>query len=67
MNELDKKIIKEIARCNLNVKKAAENMLYCRNTFLYHIKNVKAETGLDARCFYDMCELIKIIESGESQ
>lgn len=33
-----------------------------RNTVLYHLNKVKQQTGLDARRFYDLVELVKMAQ-----
>lgn len=66
ITENEKDIIYAIAEADLNVTKAAANMHNHRNTFIYHRDKIKEKTGLDPKKFYDMQNLLIIIEDDKS-
>ena len=63
MTPLDKEIIKGMADHNLNISAVAREIYLHKNTVEYHIKKVQHETGLNARKFYDLAELLLRIEA----
>lgn len=65
MTPLDKEIIKGMADNNMNMNAVAKNLYVHRNTVEYHIEKVKRETGLNARKFYDLAELLARIDKGK--
>lgn len=67
ITENEKDIIYAIAEADLNVTKAAANMHNHRNTFIYHRDKIKEKTGLDPKKFYDMQNLLIIIEGNYDQ
>ena len=58
MNERDAEIILAMAEHSMNVSEVGKKLYIHRNTIHYHINKIKKETGLDCRCFYDLCELL---------
>lgn len=61
-NSQKKETIRAIADCNLN-KKATSRMLFLsRNALTYRIEQIKKETGLDARVFRDLVELLRLLK-----
>lgn len=55
-------IILALADCRMRVNAAAK-MLYINHTSaLYHIKIIKNITGKDARNFYDLVELVRMVK-----
>ena len=50
------------ANNDMNVTAAAEELYVHRNTAVYHLRQVKAKTGLDPCCFYDLVELIACLD-----
>lgn len=65
MTPLDKEIIKGMADNNLNMNAVAKSLYMHRNTVLFHIEKVQRETGLNARKFYDLAELLALIDKSE--
>lgn len=63
MTPLDKEIIKGMADNNMNMNAVARGLYMHPNTVLYHIEKVQRETGLNARKFYDLAELLLLIEA----
>ena len=60
MIEEDARIVVEMANYNLNIGKVARKVFMHRNTVTYRLDRIKKQTGLDARRFYDLVELLKI-------
>lgn len=58
MTKQQASIIIELANNDMNIKKTAEATSYSRNNITYHIGKIKENTGKNARCFYDLCELV---------
>lgn len=65
MTPLDKEIIKGMADNNLNMMAVSRGLYMHPNTVLYHIEKVQRETGLNARKFYDLAELLLLIDKSE--
>jgi DNA-binding PucR family transcriptional regulator len=65
MTPLDKEIIKGMADNNMNMSAVAKSLYMHRNTVEYHIEKVQRETGLNARKFYDLAELLARIDKGK--
>ena len=64
MDDIEKSVILEMAKCDMNCNMAAEQMYRSRSGVQYYIKKIKSETGLDCRRFYDLIELLKMIDGG---
>ena len=64
MDDIEKAVILEMAKCDMNCNLAAEQMYRSRSGVQYYIKKIKSETGLDCRRFYDLIELLKMIDVG---
>lgn len=64
MDDIEKSVILEMAKCDMNCNLAAEQMYRSRSGVQYYIKKIKSETGLDCRRFYDLIELLKMIDGG---
>ena len=47
-----------LADSDLNVVKAAKKFYVHRNTMVYRIAVIKAKTGKNLLCFYDLCEVL---------
>jgi hypothetical protein len=62
MNKEDAHIVVAMANHNMNVTNVARAIFVHRNTVLYHLNKVKQQTGLDARWFYDLVELVKMAQ-----
>ena len=61
MNEMDIKVILALANSDLNISKAAVEVFCHMNTIRYHVKKIRAATGLDPLRFYDLCKLVQMI------
>lgn len=64
MTEFEQDIIKALADSDMSINKAAEQLYFHRNSLVYHIKKIKAKTGLDPNNFYDLCKLLKMTQQG---
>lgn len=62
MNKEDAHIVIAMANYNMNVTDVSRAIFAHRNTVLYHLDKVKRQTGLDARRFYDLVELVKMAQ-----
>ena len=60
MNKEDARIIIMMADHSMNVCEVSRELFMHRNTVNYHLNNVKRQTGLDPRRFYDLVELVKM-------
>lgn len=60
MTERQKEIVLALAEGDMKPTKAKEKTFLHRNTVLYHIKQIKEETGLDPLKFYDLCKLVEL-------
>jgi sugar diacid utilization regulator len=63
LTPLDKEIIKGMADHNMDMAAVGRGLYMHRNTVVYHVERVKRETGLNARKFYDLAELLERIEA----
>lgn len=59
MNEVDRMVILAYAANNMNARAAAKGLFMCGPAFHYHLNQIKAETGLNPRNFYDLVELVR--------
>ena len=62
MNDIHKTVIREMANCDMNRNRVAKKMYRSRSSMNYYIDKIKQETGLDCRKFYDLIELLKMID-----
>ena len=62
MSEQEAKIIFALARNQLSISRAANDLTYHRNTIFYHVKKIRKKTGLDPLDFYDMVNLIPMAQ-----
>lgn len=59
LTECDKKIIRTLAKCSLNVSDVSRELYMHRNTVVYHIEKIERVTDLNPLNFYDLTELLK--------
>lgn len=59
LSEKQKVIIMAIAKHDMNLTLAAQELHYHRNTLLYHCHQMAKNYGLDPRKFYDLCRLVE--------
>ena len=62
MNKEDAHIVIAMANHNMNVTDVARAIFVHRNTVLYHLDKVKQQTRLNPRRFYDLVELVKMVQ-----
>ena len=67
MTEFDIETILAFAENNMNIVKAAKKMYVHRNTIVYRIDKIRKETGLNAKSFYDLAKLVKMVEEGSME
>ena len=65
MTPIRKKIVLNMAECNMRANAVARKLGVDNATVLYHIKVIKAITGKDARQFYDLVELVYLVRGGK--
>lgn len=61
----DIKVIKALADFSFNCVDAGDALGMHKNTVYYYIGHIEAKTGLNPKKFYDLCELLKIIDERE--
>ena len=54
-----------MADCDMRPSKAAAILGLHKNTIEYHATNIRSTTGLDPKCFYDLCKLVKMVNGIE--
>lgn len=62
MTKVDAQIIVAMADFDMKISQISRNLFMHRHTVHYHLDKVKQQTGLDARRFYDLVELLKIAQ-----
>lgn len=60
LTELDWRLVLALADNNMNETEVARSVYMHRNTVCYHLRKVKALTGLDPMRFYDLIKLVQI-------
>lgn len=65
MTELQIRIIKSLARNDMNVLAAANELHYHRNSLIYQIDKIHAKTGLNPRKFVDLWKLLFSLMGGD--
>lgn len=54
-------IIRQMAKNDMKVERVVAETGHCRNTVVYRIVKIEKETGLNARKFYDLVKLLRMI------
>lgn len=67
MTKQQSKIIIALATHKLSALRAAKSLNYHRNTILYHVRNIRKETGLDPYDFFDMQKLYPMAQEVSSR
>ncbi len=67
MTPLDKEIIRGLADHNMNAHAVARALYVHPNTVDYHVGRVKRITGLNAKVFHDLVELLERIEADDEE
>lgn len=57
MKKIEIEVIKGMCSHNMRIEQVARSMYVHRNTVVYHIKQIREKTGLDATKFYDLIKL----------
>lgn len=60
MDDMDRAMIRLLAKHSLNVSDVAREICYHRNSVVYRIQRIKKETGKDPMQFYDLIELLNM-------
>ena len=60
-------IIVALADNSMNVSDTARNTYLHRNTVEYHIAKIRKKTGLNPKCFYDLCKLIQMVKRKDNK
>lgn len=55
-------VILALADCRMRANAAARQLYLDHSCVLYHIKIIKNITGKDARNFYDLVELVRMVK-----
>lgn len=63
MKPEEKEIILAMARNDLSASKAARELHRHRNTVIYWIEQMRRDTGLDCRRFYDLVKLLEEVKA----
>lgn len=66
MNDREKMAVSLMADCDMNTSEVARRMECGRTSVLWYLDKVQEKTGLDARCFYDLVQLIEMLK-GETE
>ena len=62
LTQRQKEIILAFADCNMRLKTVAEKLYFHRNNIVYHCDKIMDKTGLNPRKFYDLVELVQMVE-----
>lgn len=61
LTEADRQLVRELAEQDMNLSATARTLGLNRYSVDWRLDLIYRETGLDARCFYDLCELLDLI------
>lgn len=64
LNDMQRKLVKAMAAESMNVSNAAKSIGYTGAGASYALNKIKTLTALDPRNFYDLRELMELIEDG---
>lgn len=62
MTPVDKGVVMAYAEADMKPGIAVSRYHMSHNGVYYHLLSVKAKTGLDPKRFFDLCELVEIIQ-----
>jgi sugar diacid utilization regulator len=57
------RIVLAMAESDMRYSKAAVILHFHKNTIDYHITKIRENTGLDPKCFYDLCKLVEMAKT----
>lgn len=60
MTDYQKRIIRTLADCDMNIAKTAILLNHSRNSMEYQINKIAKNTGLNPKNFYDLAKLVKM-------
>lgn len=63
MNDVDIEVIVALADCSLNVPKVAQKVYMHPDTVRYHIRKIKRDTGKNPLDFYDLLDLLGMVDN----
>ena len=66
MTDIQKRIVLEFAEHDMKAQRVAKELDYHINTVDYHLRRIHQKTGLNPKCFYDLVELLMIV-NGEDE
>ena len=61
LTRVDVDVIMAYAECGMRLSTAAKAIHYAKMTIEYHLTSVYQKTGLNPKKFYDLVELIRLI------
>ena len=59
-------VILALAECDMSSSQAAHVLHHHQNAVYYHIQKIRERTGLDPKCFYDLCKLVDMARKDKS-
>ena len=62
LSNLDREIIMAFAKYDMKPYRVSQNIFLSKATVMYHAKKIKKITGLDIRKFYELCELLEMMD-----
>lgn len=67
LTEKNKEVIRQFAANDMRTTETAYALNYHRNSVIYHLKQVKQQTRLDPQKFYDLIQLLGLIEDNATK
>jgi len=67
LTEREKEVVLSFAENNMNVSKTARVLYLHLNSVIYHIERIREKYNVDPKNFYDLCELLQQIKSGDEE
>lgn len=61
LTEADRQLVRELAEQDMNLSATARILELNRYAVDWRLDLIHRETGLNPRCFYDLCELLDLI------
>ena len=66
LKAIDQEVIRTMAECNMNFTEAGKKLYMHRTTVVEHANKIKKATGKDPKCFYDLMELLRMVQVQEN-
>lgn len=67
MTDTQRAVVLAMAKCNMVIGDAAKEVYLHRNTIDYHRRRMIELYGLDIKNFYDLVELVRMVERPAQQ